>query len=98
MRSPWAFAVSVQRDATDLCVGVGALCCFKGLLRPGEFAALNSEHISNLHGLVAKAVICIRNPKTRRSLGKQQVATADDQRVVEWLDWLTRGLAPTARV
>ena len=82
--------------------GIGALCCFNGLLRPGELAALSAEHISlpshNFHGLVSNAVICIRNPKNRRSFGKQQVATADDQRVIDWLGWLTAVLAPTAQV
>ena len=84
------------------CFGIGTLCAFNGLLRPGELAKLNAEHIclptTRLHDIVSKAVLCIRNPKNRKSLGRQQVATCDDPRLILWLEWLCRGLDPKARV
>ena len=85
-----------------MCFGIGTLLCFNGLLRPGELAGLAAEHIClpkcGLHGIMHKAVICIRNPKNRRSLGKQQVATVDDSRVILWLEWLCADLQPKAKV
>ena len=84
------------------CFAIGTFYPFNGLLRPGELAKLSAEHIclptSRLHDIVSKAVLCIRNPKNRRSLGKPQVATCDDPRLIVWLEWLCKGLHPKACV
>ena len=79
-----------------ICFGISVLCCFSGHLRPGELAALCPEHISlpglGMHGLVDKAVVCIQTPKTRRSLGRRQVATIADDRAIAWPSWLVQDM------
>ena len=96
------FKVQGQAGRGWICFGVGVLCCFSGLLRPGELAALCPEHVSlpgsGLHGVVEKAVVCVKSPKTRRSLGRQQVATISDSRAIAWLGWLTRNMDPGSRI
>ena len=85
-----------------ICFTISVLCCFSGLLRPGELAALCPEHIRlpglGLHGLVDKAVVCIQTSKTRRSLGRQQVATIADDRAIAWLGWLVRDMEAGSRI
>ena len=60
------------------------------------------EHVSlpgfGLHGVVEKAVVCIHSPKTRRSLGRQQVATISDERAIAWLHWLVLDMEPGSRI
>ena len=85
-----------QKGRGWICFGVAVLCCFSGLLRPGELAGLGPEHISlpgsGLHGLIDKAIVCLAAPKTKRALGRQQVACIADPRAVKWLTWLCRGM------
>ena len=85
-----------------ICFAISVLCCFSGFLRPGELVALCPEYIRlpglGLHGLVDKAVICIQTPKTRRSLGRQQVATISDDRAIAWLRWLVRDMEVGSRI
>ena len=85
-----------------ICFAISVLCCFSGLLGLGELAALCPEHISlpglGLHGLVDKAVFCIQTPKTRRSLGRQQVATIADDRAIAWLSWLVQDMEAGSRI
>ena len=96
------FKVQGQLGRGWICFAVSVLCCFSGLLRPGELAALCPEHVSlpgsGLHGLVEKAVVCIQSPKTRRSMGRQQVATISDTRAIAWLGWLTRDMEPGSKI
>ena len=90
------FRLQGQKGRGWLCFGVAVLCMFSGLLRPGEVAGLGPGHISlpgsGLHGVVDKAVVCLAAPKTKRSLGRQQVATISDPRAISWLAWLVEGM------
>ena len=42
--------------------------------------------------------MCIQTPKTRRSLGRQQVATIADERAIAWLSWLVQDMEAGSRI
>ena len=66
---------------------------FYGLLRPSEMYNLRAGDVlvrNSPDGLIA--VVVLREPKNRRSLGSQQFATLRDSSTVRLLAWLIEGL------
>ena len=90
----------IARDWISFAVGL--LCCFEGLLRPGEWCALRCGQVAvpaqRFHGLVKNAMLTVLNGKNRRVFGRIQIAMLDEGRGVDWLTWLVSGLDKKSRL
>ena len=94
---------STGKAARDwLSFGVGLLASFDALLRPGEFALLGAGKVflptSRLYRHVSRGLLTIVNGKNRRVFGRIQIAMCDSALTLCWLEWLTTGMAPQARL
>ena len=91
---------TLRRDFISFAVCLGL--AFDALLRPGEVAILTPQRValpdSRLHGLVKSGLVTITNGKNRRTFGRIQIAAIHEVRVIEWLQWLTTGMEPEARL
>ena len=77
-------------------LGVLIRAGFHGLLRPSEIYALATDGIALTSSRIRKtrhgAILTIRDPKNRRSMGRNQFTIVDDELTTRWLSWLVEGL------
>jgi hypothetical protein len=73
---------------------------FFGLLRPGEVFGMKRMDVllREVNPSESVAVLVIRRPKNRGSLGRRQFAVVRDTPTVMWLSWMISGLEPTANL
>ena len=76
--------------------GIGILCSFDALLRPGEWCALTSGLIAlpstRLQGMDSRGLLTIKNGKNRRLFGRIQIGIVESPVVLAWLTWLVENL------
>ena len=79
-----------------LSFGIGLLCSFDALLRPGEWCALTAGQIglpsTRLQGFDSRGLLTIKNGKNRRLFGRVQIGIVENPVVLSWLSWLVREL------
>ena len=83
-------------------LGVALLVGFDALLRPAELFNLKRADVvlptDQLFGYDAKAVVIIRDPKTKSAMGRNQFGLVSDRVALGWLTWLCDGLPPALKL
>ena len=71
-----------------------------GLLRPGEVQGLRCQDVfvGSTSAFKPVAVVILRSPKNKASMGQNQFATIHEPGTVAWLGWLSCNLGPDAKL